>query len=167
MEKWIRRPGAVAKLSPAHKEFLEAPVTVGEVRGAITKLKADSATTDVTVRILSEAMEEDAPHEPSADAEPASGGGVADRISDLAGEHGLVAPTGAAGSAVFFHCALLHASPGNISPWSRNIVYLTANVVSNAIRKPTRPAYIAARDFTTVKPLADDCLLGDLTKENN
>ncbi len=79
-------------------------------------------------------------------------------VGDLAAEHGLVAPTGAAGSALFFHCALLHASPGNISPWSRNIVYLTANAVSNAIAKPTRPTYIAARDFEAVEPLADDCL---------
>ena len=90
---------------------------------------------------------------------------VADQtISDLAAEHGLMAPTGGAGSALFFHCALLHASPGNISPWSRNIVYLTANGVSNAIRKPTRPAYIAARDFAAVEPLADDCLSNESMK---
>jgi ectoine hydroxylase len=79
-------------------------------------------------------------------------------VRDLACEHGLVAPTGAAGSAIFFDCALLHASPGNISPWSRNIVYLTANAISNAIRRPTRPAYIASRDFTPVESLGDDCL---------
>lgn len=80
-------------------------------------------------------------------------------IKDLAGTHGIVAPTGRAGSVILFHCTLLHASPGNLSPWSRNIVYLTTNAVGNEIRKPTRPEYIASQDFTPLEPLSDDCLV--------
>ncbi len=80
-------------------------------------------------------------------------------IARLGRAHGIIAPKGPAGSVLFFHCSLVHASPANMSPWSRNIVYLTANAASNAIRKPTRPDYIAAREFTPVEPLADDCLL--------
>ena len=82
-------------------------------------------------------------------------------ISRLVAEGGIVAPTGPAGSGLFFHANLVHGSPGNMSPFSRTIVYLSVNAVSNAIRRFKRPEYIAHRDFTPVVPLADDCLLGD------
>jgi len=39
------------------------------------------------------------------------------------------------------------------------IVYLTLCAVSNHIRKPTRPDWIAHRDFTPIEPVADDALL--------
>ena len=39
------------------------------------------------------------------------------------------------------------------------IVYLTLCAVSNHIRKPTRPEWIAHRDFTPIKAVADDALL--------
>jgi ectoine hydroxylase len=53
---------------------------------------------------------------------------------------------------------LVHGSAGNITPYPRKIVYLTLSAVSNAIRKPTRPEWIAHTDFTPIKPLADDAL---------
>jgi ectoine hydroxylase len=83
-------------------------------------------------------------------------------ISRLVAEGGLVAPTGPAGSGLFFHGNLVHGSPSNMSPFSRTIVYLSVNAVSNAIRRFKRPDYIAQRDFTPIVPLADDCLLGDM-----
>ena len=52
----------------------------------------------------------------------------------------------------------VHASPANLSPWDRSIVYLSLNRTDNAIRDFRRPAYIAHRDFAPIVPLADDCL---------
>jgi ectoine hydroxylase len=58
-----------------------------------------------------------------------------------------------------FHGNLVHASAPNITPYPRRIVYLTLCAVSNHIRTPTRPDWIAHRDFTPIEPVADDALL--------
>ncbi len=80
-------------------------------------------------------------------------------IARLVAEGGLIAPKGNAGSVMFFHCNIVHASPGNLSPWNRNIVYLSLNRCDNAIRRFTRPDYIAHRDFTPIVALGEDALL--------
>ncbi len=82
-----------------------------------------------------------------------------DKVRELADEGGLVAPVGAPGSVLMFHGNLVHASPPNISPWDRVIVYLSLCAVSNHITKFTRKEWIAHRDFTPIEPMADDCLL--------
>ena len=79
-------------------------------------------------------------------------------VTRLAEEGGIVAPTGPAGSILLFHSNLVHASPSNISPWDRTIVYLSLCHVDNHIRKFTRKDWIAHRDFTPIQPLPDDCL---------
>ena len=79
-------------------------------------------------------------------------------VRRLADQHGIVAPKGPAGSVIMFHGNLVHASPGNISPWNRTICYVTFCEVSNHITKFTRPEWIAHRDFTPIEPYADDCL---------
>ncbi len=79
-------------------------------------------------------------------------------VTRLAEQGGIVAPTGPAGSILLFHGNLVHASPSNISPWDRTIVYLSLCHVDNHIRKFTRKEWIAHRDFTPIQPLADDCL---------
>jgi len=79
-------------------------------------------------------------------------------VTRLANEGGIVAPTGPAGSVVMFHGNLVHASPPNISPFNRTIVYLSLCAVSNHIRRFKRPEWIAHRDFAPIEPLADDCL---------
>ena len=79
-------------------------------------------------------------------------------VTRLAEQGGIVAPTGAAGSVLMFHCNLVHASPSNISPWGRTIVYLSLCEVNNHIRRFKRPEWIAHRDFAPIEPLADDCL---------
>jgi ectoine hydroxylase len=71
---------------------------------------------------------------------------------------GIVAPTGNPGSVLMFHGNLVHASPPNITPYPRKIVYLTLCAVSNHITKFTRPEWIAHRDFTLIKPVGDDAL---------
>src|SRR5215510_6296566 len=80
-------------------------------------------------------------------------------VTRLAAEGGIVAPTGKAGSVLMFHGNLVHASPPNITPYPRKIVYLTLCAVSNHITKFTRPEWIAHRDFTPLVPVADDALL--------
>jgi ectoine hydroxylase len=72
---------------------------------------------------------------------------------------GIVAPTGKSGSVLMFHGNLVHASPPNITPYPRKIVYLTLCAVSNHITKFTRPEWIAHRDFAPIVPVADDALL--------
>jgi ectoine hydroxylase len=86
-------------------------------------------------------------------------------VTRLAEEGGMVAPKGKAGSVLLFHSNLVHASPGNISPWDRTIVYLSLCHVDNHIRQFKRDEWIAHRDFTPIEPLADDCLL-ELARQN-
>jgi ectoine hydroxylase len=79
-------------------------------------------------------------------------------VTRLVREGGLVAPKGAAGSALLFHCNLVHGSPSNMSPWNRTVVYISACRTDNHIRQFKRPDWIAHRDFTPIACLPDDCL---------
>jgi ectoine hydroxylase len=79
-------------------------------------------------------------------------------IAKLAAEHGIEAMTFRAGSVMFMNCNLVHASPENLTPKRRTIVYLNANSVENAITRPVRATHHANRDFSPLVPLADDCL---------
>ena len=81
------------------------------------------------------------------------------QIKKLADEGGIVAPKGAPGTGFFFHSCLVHASPPNISPWDRLIVYLSYNNVDNYIRKFQRPEWIAHRDFSPLEMGTRDSLL--------
>jgi ectoine hydroxylase len=83
-----------------------------------------------------------------------------DTVKRLADAGGIVQATGKPGTALLFHGNLVHGSTANITPYSRVIVYLTLCAVSNYIRKPTRPDWIAHRDFTPIVPVADDALIG-------
>lgn len=80
-------------------------------------------------------------------------------VARYAEEHGIVAPKGPAGTCVIFHSCLAHASSPNLSPWPRNLIYLSYNRVDNAIRKPTRPTHFAGQDFTPIRPVARERLL--------
>ena len=80
-------------------------------------------------------------------------------VTRLAERGGCVAPTGPAGSMLMFHSLLAHASPPNISPMPRTIVYLSLCLVENRITRFKRPEWIAHRDFAAIEPLPDDCLL--------
>src|SRR6476661_2777919 len=53
---------------------------------------------------------------------------VADAADDT--DVGIAAPTGGPGSVLMFHGNLVHASPPNITPYPRKIVYLTLCAVS-------------------------------------
>jgi ectoine hydroxylase len=81
-----------------------------------------------------------------------------DTVRRLADAGGIVAPTGPPGGVLLFHGNLVHGSAANMTPYGRIIVYLTLCAVSNHIRTPTRPEWIAHRDFTPIRPVADDAL---------
>ena len=80
------------------------------------------------------------------------------KVTELAEKGGCVAPTGAGGSVLLFSSLLVHASPPNISPFDRTIVYLSLCHVDNHIRAFNREEWIAHRDFTPIEALADECL---------
>ncbi len=80
----------------------------------------------------------------------------ADRLHDMAGEGGLVSPTGPAGSVILFECNTLHASSNNLSPWPRSNLFFVYNSVENRLQAPycgtrRRPEFVATRG--SVKPL--------------
>src|SRR5215216_3515372 len=79
-------------------------------------------------------------------------------VTRLVAAGGIVAPTGKPGAVLMFHGNLVHGSAPNITPYPRRIVYLTLCAVSNHIRTPTRPDWIAHRDFTPIEPVAEDAL---------
>ena len=81
-----------------------------------------------------------------------------EKVTELADQGGCVAPTGPGGSVLLFSSLMVHASPPNISPLSRNIVYLSLSHVDNHIRRFQRPAWVAHRDFDPIQALGDDCL---------
>ncbi len=81
-----------------------------------------------------------------------------EKVSELAERGGCVAPTGPAGCMLIFSSLLVHASPPNISPFGRNIVYLSLCHVDNHIRKFERAEWIAHRDFKPIEALPDHCL---------
>ena len=81
-----------------------------------------------------------------------------DTVQRLFDKGGIIVPSGKPGGVLMFHGNLVHGSGGNITPLPRKIVYLTLNAVSNHIRKPTRPDWIAHQDFTPIVPCADNAL---------
>lgn len=82
--------------------------------------------------------------------------GVPDQqsLSQMAQEHGIVAPTGDVGSVTFFECNVMHGSNSNITPFPRSNVFIVYNSVGNTPVEPfcglpPRPGHIAERkDFT-------------------
>ena len=79
-------------------------------------------------------------------------------VARLVGEHGMVAPKGVAGTGLFFHGCMAHASAANISPWPRDNVYSSLNRTDNGIRNHGRPEFYASHEIEELLPLPDDCL---------
>lgn len=77
-------------------------------------------------------------------------------ISELINKYGFFEASGAAGSCIFFHPNLFHASNSNISPYERNTAILTYNNVNNSPmgRGLNRPDYICSRDFEPINSIS-------------
>jgi len=78
-------------------------------------------------------------------------------VERLVRQGAIVTPTGKPGGVLMFHGNLVHGSAGNITPYPRKIVYLTLNSVSNYIRTPTRPDWIAHRGLSPDRPGGGRC----------
>lgn len=80
-------------------------------------------------------------------------------VSELAQKNGIVAPKGPPGSLVVFDCQTAHASGPNMSPWPRNLIYLSYNRLDNAIQRFGRPEHFASREFVPLKSEPREVLL--------
>src|SRR5204863_6937021 len=73
-------------------------------------------------------------------------------VGRLIARHGMIAATGAAGSAVFFDANIVHSSTRNVSPDRRAIALITYNSVANVPCLPerSRPAFLVSRTATPI-----------------
>jgi ectoine hydroxylase len=78
-----------------------------------------------------------------------------ENIRHWAEARGIVAAKGHAGSVLFFHGNVFHASSNNLSPWDRHAFLITYNSVNNTLHKVPnpRPPFLANRDFSPIKVL--------------
>ncbi len=79
-------------------------------------------------------------------------------VAELAERMPIRALEGPAGSVAFLHCNIVHGSAPNVSPYRRAIWYINYSAVTNAARGTDRAWHLNNRDFTPLRPLADDCL---------
>jgi ectoine hydroxylase len=72
-------------------------------------------------------------------------------------KNGIFSAKGPAGTVLFFHGNVFHASSNNLSPWDRHTFLITYNSVDNALPESTnpRPEFIAQRDFRPIQALND------------
>ena len=77
-----------------------------------------------------------------------------DVVGPLAERGGLVCPKGRAGTVLMFGDSLVHASPPNMSPWSRRIFSLIVNPVTNQQTSFQRADHFHHRDFTPLGSFA-------------
>lgn len=76
-------------------------------------------------------------------------------INRLVKEGKIVAPVGCAGSILFFHGNIAHASLPNISPYPRRQLIITYNSVKNTpcFGNQPRPEFLVCRDSTPLNPI--------------
>jgi ectoine hydroxylase len=87
-------------------------------------------------------------------------------LSKLAENYGIVAPKGPAGSILFFHPEVAHASAPNISPFDRKLLILTYNRVDNLPQKElTRPDFLAGRNHDPLEAYESFELESEIVKK--
>jgi ectoine hydroxylase-related dioxygenase (phytanoyl-CoA dioxygenase family) len=74
-------------------------------------------------------------------------------VSVLARQDGVAVAKGQAGSILFFHCKVVHASAANISPFDRRILLITYNRVDNQPTRLERPNFLVNRDASPLSVL--------------
>jgi ectoine hydroxylase len=77
-------------------------------------------------------------------------------LEALAAKGGIVDLSGPAGSVAFIHPTLIHGSAANMTPWSRAILYLNYNAVSNRTVANKRPWFMNNQDATPLVQVDDD-----------
>ncbi len=83
-----------------------------------------------------------------------------DLLAQWIERQGIVSVKGAAGSVLFFHGSVFHASSNNLSPWHRNTFLVTYNRADNvpAGAGSPRPDFLAGRDYRPIEPCPDHSL---------
>jgi ectoine hydroxylase len=81
-------------------------------------------------------------------------------LATLVDKRGIAAVTVPAGSVMFFHGNLFHASSNNLSPWDRISIFVSYNSIENTLlpNLNPRPAFLASQDFDPVEAVPDDAL---------
>jgi len=75
---------------------------------------------------------------------------------DLIDRHGMIAPKASAGSVLWFHCNIPHASGNNMSPSGRSLILISYNSVRNALPEISpRPEWLIGRDFRALTAIGD------------
>lgn len=74
-------------------------------------------------------------------------------LRDFADKYGIDVLEGPAGGAIMFDSNCMHASNGNVTPYSRSNIFIVFNSVENTVEEPyaapqVRPEFIRATDFT-------------------
>jgi ectoine hydroxylase len=82
-------------------------------------------------------------------------------LAELVSRRGIHAVTAPAGSVMFFHGNLFHASSNNLSPWDRISIFASYNSVENALgpNPSPRPEFIASQDSRPVNAVSDESLI--------
>jgi ectoine hydroxylase len=78
-----------------------------------------------------------------------------DKVAALVAQRGIVAPKGQRGTILFFDSNIVHASPANISPTGRRMLFITYNSVANTPKNTKRPDFLVNRNVDPLVPL--DC----------
>ena len=86
-----------------------------------------------------------------------------ERMSELIDRYGVEHITGPAGTVVFMNLQVVHGSTVNITPLKRVILYLNVCTTDNRGISFARPEFLAARDFSPLLPLDEDCLTSLVT----
>lgn len=82
-------------------------------------------------------------------------------VAELITKYGIFAVKASAGSILIFNSNIVHASPSNISPFTRSVAIITYNSIENIplpVKNP-RPEFLVSRNYQPVEPLADEALL--------
>ena len=80
-----------------------------------------------------------------------------EQLKNIITQKGLKSAMGPAGSVLFFHSNLLHCSGLNLSPWDRKAIFISYNLVSNALHpiESPRPDFLASRDFAPLTAIGE------------
>jgi ectoine hydroxylase len=82
-------------------------------------------------------------------------------MKDFVARNGIVAPKGPSGSLLLFNPNTFHGSANNMSPFHRNVLFVTYNSTENLPTpvEEVRPEFLVARNCAPLSALSEDCLL--------
>ena len=76
-------------------------------------------------------------------------------LTSLADQFGIKVLEHKAGTGIFFHPNLFHASNANISPYNRDTAILTYNSIHNLPENTNRPSYVVCQNTQPIVPIPD------------